>query len=209
MSFELGELTIEFAAALKVVDGRGPIARNTRSKKSFRPGIGPHSESAAMSLILLEMISGHPYKYDPYRSSVQYPGTQQKCDVCFGSGPEWEWAIEIKLLRFAGDNDKPNDHMLMHLLSPYAEHRSALTDLDKLQRWSDPKRKAILIYGFDHWRWPLEPAVRAFEDLAKSRASLSGRFECSFSGLMHPVHTAGAVVAWEILTSEANQGTQL
>jgi len=96
--------------------------------------------------------------------------------VCFGTAPKWDRAIEVKLLRFLGDNDKPNDHMLMHLLSPYPEHRSALTDLDKLRSWIGPKQKAILIYGFDHQRCPLEPAINAFEVLAKSRSRLSERF---------------------------------
>ena len=30
-------------------------------------------------------------------------------------------------LRLKGDNGKPNDNMLMHILSPYPQHRSALT----------------------------------------------------------------------------------
>jgi hypothetical protein len=110
----------------------------------------------------------------------------------------WEWAIEVKLLRLSGDNDKPNDHMLMHLLSPYPMHRSALTDLDKLLKWTEPKHKAILVYGFDHALWPLEPALDAFEILARSRARLSERFQALFSDLVHPVHSAGAVVAWEV-----------
>jgi hypothetical protein len=33
--------------------------------------------------------------------------------------PSWEWAIEIKMPRLMGDNGKPNDNMLMHILSPY------------------------------------------------------------------------------------------
>lgn len=31
-----------------------------------------------------------------------------------------------------GDNGKPNDNMIMHILSPYPDHRSALTDCSKL-----------------------------------------------------------------------------
>ena len=32
------------------------------------------------------------------------------------------------MLRFMGDNGKLNDNIVMHILSPYPEHRSALTD---------------------------------------------------------------------------------
>jgi len=200
MNFELAELTTEFAAALQAADARGPVAQNARSKNYFKPGIGPHSESLALFLILRELVSRHPVKYQAHSTSVAYPGTKQKCDVCFGAAPNWDWAIEVKLLRLSGDNDKPNDHMLMHILSPYPEHRSALTDLDKLLGWADAKRKAILIYGFEHQRWPLEPAVSAFEVLARSRSHLGGRYQCVFSGLIHPVHSRGAVVAWEVLS---------
>jgi len=38
----------------------------------------------------------------------------------------------VKMLRLMGDNSKPNDNMLMHILSPYPSHRSALTDCQKL-----------------------------------------------------------------------------
>ena len=198
MDLPLAELAWEFAAALRAVDAKEPIAKNIRSKVSFRPGIGPHSESVALSLILGELVSRSPEKYRAHSTSVPYPGKRQKCDVCFGISPNWDWAIEVKLLRLSGDNDKPNDHMLMHILSPHPEHRSALTDLDKLLSWEGPRHKAILIYGFDHKRWPLEPAVQAFEVLARSRSRLSDRNYCAFSGLVHPVHSSGAVVAWEI-----------
>ncbi len=36
------------------------------------------------------------------------------------------------MLRLMGDNGKANDNMLMHILSPYPSHRSALTDCEKL-----------------------------------------------------------------------------
>jgi hypothetical protein len=48
--------------------------------------------------------------------------------VCLGGPAPWEWAIEVKMLRFMGDNGKLNDNIVMHILSPYPEHRSALTD---------------------------------------------------------------------------------
>ena len=45
------------------------------------------------------------------------------------------------------DNGNPNDNMIMHILSPYPEHRSALTDWNKLVASSLAALKAILIYA--------------------------------------------------------------
>jgi hypothetical protein len=59
------------------------------------------------------------------RVVVPYPIGRQKCDLCIGVPPSWEWAVEIKMLRLMGDNGKPNDNMLRHILSPYPNDRSA------------------------------------------------------------------------------------
>lgn len=64
--------------------------------------------------------------------NISFPNGRQKCDLCVGASSSWDWAIEIKMLRLMGDNGKPNDNMLMHILSPYAGDRSALTDCVKL-----------------------------------------------------------------------------
>jgi len=87
----------------------------------------------------------------------------------------------------------------MHILSPYPEHRSALTDCEELARSRLPGRKAIVIYGFDHAGWPLDPAIDAFETLAAKRAQLGQRCSAAFSGLVHPVHAEGRVFGWELL----------
>jgi hypothetical protein len=59
-------------------------------------------------------------------------------------------------------------------------------------------RKATLIYGFDHDDWPLDPAIDAFEQLARRRVELAGRIMARFDGLVHPVHARGRVFGWEI-----------
>ena len=102
------------------------------------------------------------------------------------------------MARFRGDNGKPADEMLMHLISPYEEDRSALTDCLKLASSGLPGRLAILIYGFDYDDKPLDPAILAFEDLARLRVGLGERNSASFSGLIHPVHRRGRVFAWEV-----------
>lgn len=64
------------------------------------------------------------------------------------------------MLRIMGDNGKPNDNTLMHILSPYPAHRSALTDADKLARSSLPGEKAIVIYAYEYPLCPLHRQSR-------------------------------------------------
>jgi hypothetical protein len=79
--------------------------------------------------------------------------------------------VEGKLLRLKGDNGKPNDNMLMHIVSPYPQHRSALTDCIKLINSQLPGVKVVTIIGYSYPDLPLEPAIRAFETLARSEVA--------------------------------------
>lgn len=200
MNIELPVLVRDFAEAIEVVDRRSPVAINQRSKEPFQPGLGPHTEAATISLLMKELAGRYPDRYAAFALGVPYPKIKrQKCDLCIGTTPLWTWAIEVKLVRFLGDNGRPNDNILMHVLSPYAEHRSALTDCSKLLSSGIHGRKGILIYGFEHDDWPLGPAVDAFEVLAGARVRLGQRAAASFEGLVHPIHRRGIVFAWELL----------
>ncbi len=200
MSVELDRFVSDFATALTAADAARPRATNARSKVAFQPGIGPHSEAQTVKLVGDELEHRWPAIYGQRLAyGVAYPeAPRQKCDLCVGPAPEWEWAVEIKMLRILGDNGKANDNILMHLLSPYPAHRSALTDCEKLVASWLGHRKAILIYGYDAVAWPLEPAIAAFEALARARVPLSKRLSADFRGLIHPVHSSGAVFAWEL-----------
>jgi hypothetical protein len=107
------------------------------------------------------------------------------------------------MLRLMGDNGKPNDNMLMHILSPYPHDRSALTDCRKLVQSNLPGRKAIIIYGFDYPKLPMDPAIAAFEVLARRWVGLSDRVVSFYDNLVHPVHKEGRVFGWEILPNGA------
>jgi hypothetical protein len=195
---EIDTLIFDFASAIVATDAKRPIAINARSKVLFQPGIGPHSEAETLRLVLTEMAAQNPERYGAHALGVPYPeARRQRCDLCFGE-PRWCWAVEAKLLRFLGDNGQPNDNIVMHILSPYPGHRSALTDCAKLAGSSLGARKAILIYGFNAADWPLEPAIAAFEVLARSRVNLGTRISATFDGLVHPVHRDGAVFGWEV-----------
>ncbi|MCW2632135.1 MAG: hypothetical protein JWR88_1097 [Pseudonocardia sp.] len=53
------------------------------------------------------------------------------------------------MLRLMGDNGRPNDNMLMHILSPYPIHHSALSDFAKLTQSGFAARQAIMVFGYD------------------------------------------------------------
>src|SRR5215471_6965676 len=101
------------------------------------------------------------------------------------------------MLRLISDNGKLNDNMLMHVLSPYPAHRSALTDCEKLVNSGLPGHKAIMIFGYDLEGWPMDPAIEAFETLASERVTLGDLHQAGYDRLVHPVHQRGRVFAWE------------
>lgn len=129
----LAELVRDFAVGIQAVDSLAPIASSSRTGVSYQPGIGPHTEAQTIKLVMAHLADTDPERYGSYRLGVSYAdGTRQACDLCLGSPGTWEWAAEVKMLRLMGDNGKLNDNMVMHILSPYPAHRSALTDCTKL-----------------------------------------------------------------------------
>lgn len=188
----------DFAEALAAIDAQRPQWVSTTTGRAYEPGIGPHTETATVALIVGHLSQRETSVSERYRIGVPYPNAaRQKCDLVAELGGE-EWAIEIKMLRFMGDNGKPNDNILMHILSPYPAHRSALTDTSKLATSSFEGRRAILIYGYDYDKWPLDPAIEAFETLARLRVTLGPRHTAEFGDLVHPIHRGGRVFAWEV-----------
>lgn len=197
-SLTLDRIAADFAASLASIDARSPQATNSRSGALFAAGIGPFPEAQAVRLVADELASATPYR-DAVRCSVPYPNApRQRCDLHIGSEPS-AWVVEVKLLRLLGDNGRPNDNMLMHVLSPYAQHRSAVTDCDKLRSSSFACHRAVLIYAFDYDGLPMAPAVDAFEALARSRGPLGERISVPFRTPTHPVHQTGSVLAWQVL----------
>jgi hypothetical protein len=197
---DLARFVEDFAAAIQRADSRKPQAVGSRTGRAYQPGIGPHTESQTIRLVASELVT-LDQAYAAHALDVPYPGTsRQRCDWCLGPARSWDWAIEAKMLRMFGDNGKLNDNMLMHVLSPYPAHRSALTDCEKLVRSGLSGRKAIVIFGYDYNDWPMDPAIEAFETLASQRVTLSDRHAAAYDHLMHPVHQRGRVFAWEIGT---------
>lgn len=200
-TFRIAELVRDFAAGMVAVDAKRPQAKSARSQALYQPGLGPHTEAQTVAMVMEELAGNGGLRYaGAYRREVRYPAfPRSKCDLCLGPADESGLAVEIKMLRLMGDNGKPNDNILMHLLSPYPAHRSAVTDCEKLLGSRLPGRKGILIFGYEYEDWPMELAIRAFEVLASQRVELGTRFEGEGAGLVHPVHRHGRVFGWELV----------
>jgi hypothetical protein len=190
----------DFADGLKAADAKQPQAVDQRSEKIFQPGIGPHTEAQTVRLVLNEMRAARPARYSRVKFAVPYPTERRrKCDLAVHAGGGEPWCIEVKMWRLMEDNGKPNDNILVHVLSPYAQHRSALTDCERLSSSGFTGRKAILIYGYEAEGWPLRLVIDAFQALARTRTHLSECQVAGFDGLCHPIHRSGAVYGWELL----------
>ena len=194
----LDRLARVLADAIQTVDARLPVAVNKRTGVAFGAGLGPHSETETFKLIVDEARATDPSWLIDAAFSIPYPASpRQKCDLRL-STPAGDLFVEGKLLRLKGDNGKPNDNMLMHIVSPYPQHRSALTDCTKLARSELPGLKVITIVGYSYPDIPLEPAIRAFETLACSEVHLGRRHEAQFRDLRHPIHREGSIMAWRV-----------
>jgi hypothetical protein len=158
----LEDIVNAFAKGLTLADARQPQAKSARTDRIYQPGIGPHSEPAVVDLVMLELSARSPDHFGQYVVGGPYPlSPRRKCDLVLRNGNQW--SIEVKMARFKGDNGKPADEMLMHLISPYDTDRIALTDCDKLANSGFPGQLGVLIYGFDYPDKILDPAIDAFE----------------------------------------------
>jgi hypothetical protein len=199
MDLALSDLVDAFARAIEKVDALAPVARSHRSGMPYKPGIGPHTEAQTIKSIMGYLAEADRHHFGSYQLGVPYgDGTRQTCDLCLGSPRQWDWAVEVKMLRLVGDNGKLNDNILMHILSPYPAHRSALTDCTKLVMSKLGRRNAVIIYGYEFPAWPMSPAIDAFQILARKRVYLANAAAAPFNGLIHPVHRQGHVFGWEI-----------
>ena len=185
----LNRFVSAFAKGMELADAEKPIARK------YFPGIGPHEEDKTVKMVLRKITSlelmGGAFEF---KLQVSYPdGSKKRCDLQLQHGGTPLY-VEVKMMRKLRNNGDSEDYATGHILSPYDDDRSALTDIDKLRNSGFQGPKAILIYGYDYDAFPLEKVIRAFEQLAD--AKLGKRFSASFAGLVHPHHQRGEVYGW-------------
>ena len=182
---QLKEAVEEIANAIMRVDaGRVPF-------RTFQPGVGPYGEPQLVKLVAtylndLPALSGR---------------------VCTKRTPDLlirdQWAMEFKIVRPFGDNAREAENWSVNLLHPYAGNVSAIGDCWKLQTLGCSERKAVVVIGYEHNppKIDLTPLVDCFEVIARHVANiqLSTRIEARRQGLVHPVHQALRVFAWEVI----------
>lgn len=75
MASELNQLIQDIGRAVKEIDNRRPQAANARTGASYQPGIGPHPETQAVSLILAELTKVVPERYQGLRPACWPTGS--------------------------------------------------------------------------------------------------------------------------------------
>jgi hypothetical protein len=182
---DLNELVTEIADALVRVDAsREPF-------RAFQPGVGPYGEPQ-----LVKLIATHLNEIPKYHGLVR---TKRTPDLLIAN----EWAMEFKITRPYGDNGREAENWSVNLLHPYSGNVSTIGDCYKLAALQCQERKAVVVIGYEHIpaKVDLTPLIESFEIIAKqvARVKLSPRIERRREGLVHPVHQALRVFAWEVL----------
>ena len=186
----------DFALSIKKIDSTKPVYVSQRKNKNvYKPGIGPHTETATINLVVNELKKDK--FYTKIEREIKYPNSRKSCDLKFSINNKILFS-EVKMMRIMGDNNKANDNIFMHIFSPYEKQNSALTDGLKLLKSGFDGEKSIIIYGYDYDDFPIEKTISLFEKTTKDFFNISERYSASFEKLVHPVHTRGSVYGWTI-----------
>jgi hypothetical protein len=195
---ELINVINDFADALRHVDSTRPV------EGSFQAGIGPHTEDHSRDLALRYLKNqSKTALYYKNAGSLQYPGRREMCDVII---PQ-KWAIELKLLRPYGDNDKESEHWSSKLIHPYYGNKSAVGDALKLLSSDFIEKKAIVLFSYEHEipRLNTDPVIKIFELILSNIHSIKfkPRIVAERRGLVHPTFQVLKVIGWELETLDA------
>jgi hypothetical protein len=181
---ELKTLIEDVADACKEIDSSEPAF------KAFQRGVGPYGEPQ-----LVKLIASRLNALPAYAGRARSKRTP---DLLV----ERDWALEFKIARPYGDNGNEAENWSCNLLHPYPGNVSVFGDCLKLSQLPGPERRAVVVLGFEHEppRVSLEVAFCAFEAIARAILpfDISARSETKRSDLVHPVHQALRVAAWEV-----------
>ena len=190
------KIVADYASAMKLIDAKKPVYVSQRKNKNvYKPGIGPHSETATNKLVVEELQKKEYIQ--SIDTEIPYPNSRKKCDIKFNIDDRVIYT-EVKMMRIMGDNNKANDNIFMHIFSPYEKQNSALTDGIKLLKSNFEGEKSILIYGYDYADYPVEKTNNLFEKATKDFFTISKRYEGIAEKLVHPVHHTCKVYGWLI-----------
>lgn len=179
---QLAEIVGVIADVLKGFDSERPV------HKSFEPGIGPFGEPQ----LLIEIAQRLTKQGIPARTR-KTPADMDVQDI---------WAIEFKIVRPFGNNDKEAEGWSQNLLHPYEGNISLVGDAIKLSKLDTYPQKCLFAIAYEHDppQIDLEPLLCSFELISKSivKIPLSERFEERRGGLVHPTHQVVRCVAWQL-----------
>lgn len=159
--------------------------------KKFRCGVGPYGEPQLVKLIANHLRTHYP-------ESFANAKTCRSPDLLIPGN----WALEVKIVRPFGDNDKEAEHWSQNLLHPYAGNVSAIGDALKLKQYIGQERRGIVVISYQHTnpKIDLELLVQAYELLCKTllKLPLSKRFSAVVPDCVHPVHQTALIHGWEL-----------
>lgn len=150
---ELISIVSRFAEAIKAVD-----AAATKLHANYLPGVPSMTETQVRDAFMSWWTTNHigDFKNESHwETELSYPeNPRAKCDIVFSSASHTdtnlEWALELKCIRFIGDNGKNNDYGLSKFFSPYLKDRSLIHDIDRLSSSKIAQRKAVIGYGWNY-----------------------------------------------------------
>lgn len=193
----LARLGTDIASVISDVD--------TRTTGQYGDGIGSEDEERQVELLVESLKDFDPW-YQDVSHEVQYPTTEERCDLLLPDGTP----VEVKLLRYWRANGDPEDYMPKQVLSPF--HKNTLmTDAQKLSNSEFEESGGLL--GLFYKRADDDPKTTAHperftgKDLAeKLRRDMEYWYDCTanvecvaeFLGLQHTVHAQGAAISWSI-----------
>lgn len=158
---ELKEVVSRFADGLKVIDETTDIQNSANPETSdygdYLKGVGCLGEHQFRD----ELVNWWNAEFSDnfLLREIKYPENGRwKCDIGISqvdpnSGLRTDglldWAIELKYIRFVGDNGKVNNFGLGKVVSPYKAEHSSVGDAIRLSQTNMAKRKAVVMYGFE------------------------------------------------------------
>ncbi len=180
-----------FAKSMEIIDKTLPAAVNVKTKKPYQRGIGPYQEKLLVKHVTNDMKTRNPELWSNITLEENYPNERYKsCDVVINNN----FFIEIKAIRKMRDNGTQEEFLVNHILSPYENDKSFLTDTKKLLNSDFEGEKAVVFYGYDYEVAPMDIIVGCYELIAeKYFCKFKETYEQSFDGLIHPIHQRGKV----------------
>jgi len=197
-SHRLQQLARAFADVIPSVD-------ETANHSRWKPGIGPFEEENQIEMILTE-VEQRAAVEESIKYEEPYPNSGRRVDLLLDDDGD-PLPIEAKLIRFRRDNGNIDPNMYKSVFSPFPERSSSsmLTDCQKLVQSGFELPCGVLGLYYERNEEEYEE-LRGANIAEKFTLDVEYWFDISietvciesFSGLRHPHHQHGSVIAWEL-----------